>query len=527
MKKRSYISIWTFLLMFGCLFIFYANYKHDINPINNDKSYISRQLLSYKANCSPKAIDNFPEDLFSKKARQSGALIIHFLITIYMFIGLAIVCEDYFVPCLECICENLKLQPDVAGATFMAAGSSAPELATTIIGVFIAKDDIALGAVVGSADYNLMFVIGLSALFAKTVIQLNWWPLFRDCAFYSISIILLALVIYDNLVYWYEAIVFIFFYGIYIVLNYFNKSLELWAKMLVTKYLPNCTINNENLSDEAFLMSNEVAEDLHTTSTGIEMINSGTESDEDYESGKLIGTRNRNGSCCSSDIDFAKKTGCAMCLRSCFATLELPDKKKARWWNYFYYGLCYPLRFFLCVSIPDCKERFFRKWFWITFINSCIWIGMYSYIMIWMITVIGFTLGIPDSVMGLTFIAAGSSVPDAIASVLVVREGQGDMAVSNAVGSNVFDILICMGVPWLIKCLTLGKPILIYSKGLLYATITLFMTVFGLVFITHLYSWKMTKSFGYILIIIYVAFLVVCCMYELNVFGLVHPPECI
>lgn len=37
---------------------------------------------------------------------------------------------------------ELKLSPDVAGATFMAAGSSAPELATVIIGVFFAKDDI-------------------------------------------------------------------------------------------------------------------------------------------------------------------------------------------------------------------------------------------------------------------------------------------------------------------------------------------------------------------------------------------------
>lgn len=39
---------------------------------------------------------------------------------------------------------ELKLSPDVAGATFMAAGSSAPELATVIIGVFFAKDDIGM-----------------------------------------------------------------------------------------------------------------------------------------------------------------------------------------------------------------------------------------------------------------------------------------------------------------------------------------------------------------------------------------------
>jgi len=44
--------------------------------------------------------------------------------------------------------------------------------------------------------------------------------------------------------------------------------------------------------------------------------------------------------------------------------------------------------------------------------------------MVWMVTIIGFTFGIPDSVMGITFLAAGSSVPDALGSVLVVRQGR-------------------------------------------------------------------------------------------------------
>ena len=65
--------------------------------------------------------------------------------------------------------------------------------------------------------------------------------------------------------------------------------------------------------------------------------------------------------------------------------------------------------------------------------------------MVWMITVIGFTFGIPDTVMGLTFIAAGVSVPDCLSGVAVVKEGHGDMAISNAIGSNVFDILMCLG----------------------------------------------------------------------------------
>ena len=89
----------------------------------------------------------------------------------------------------------------------------------------------------------------------------------------------------------------------------------------------------------------------------------------------------------------------------------------------------------------------------------------------------------------ITLIAFGASVPDALSSLLVAKNGkfelewrqmeemfkqslwfvtgQGDMAVSNAIGSNVFDILICLGIPWLVRCLTIDKAdhINVKSKG--------------------------------------------------------------
>jgi Ca2+/Na+ antiporter len=54
---------------------------------------------------------------------------------------------------------------------------------------------------------------------------------------------------------------------------------------------------------------------------------------------------------------------------------------------------------------------------------TIVWLCLLTYLMVWMVTIIGFTFGIPDSVMGITFLAAGSSVPDALSSVLVVRQG--------------------------------------------------------------------------------------------------------
>jgi Ca2+/Na+ antiporter len=54
---------------------------------------------------------------------------------------------------------------------------------------------------------------------------------------------------------------------------------------------------------------------------------------------------------------------------------------------------------------------------------AIVWLSVWTYLMVWIVTIIGFTFGIPDSVMGITFLAAGSSVPDALSSVLVVRQG--------------------------------------------------------------------------------------------------------
>lgn len=88
----------------------------------------------------------------------------------------------------------------MAGATFMAAGSSAPELATVVIGVFFAKDDIGISGVIGSAVFNIMFVISVCALCSGTVCQLNWWPLVRDCFFYCVSILVMLLVIVNDVI---------------------------------------------------------------------------------------------------------------------------------------------------------------------------------------------------------------------------------------------------------------------------------------------------------------------------------------
>ena len=60
-------------------------------------------------------------------------VIFHILGVIYMFLGLMIVCDNFFGPALDVMVDKWSIDDDVAGATFMAAGGSAPELATSFI----------------------------------------------------------------------------------------------------------------------------------------------------------------------------------------------------------------------------------------------------------------------------------------------------------------------------------------------------------------------------------------------------------
>ena len=200
-----------------------------------------RHLLAVEPNSTVAAEDEeperdplFPPDLFTKTQLKQGGVICYMVGVLYMFVALAIVCDEFFVPALDVIIEKFGISEDVAGATFMAAGGSAPELFTAVIGVFVAFSDVGIGTVVGSAVFNILFVIGMCALFSKTVLHLTWWPLFRDCTFYSVSLITLILFFVDNFIMWWEALLLLFVYILYVIFMKFNAQAERGIKRMLS-----------------------------------------------------------------------------------------------------------------------------------------------------------------------------------------------------------------------------------------------------------------------------------------------------
>lgn len=177
----------------------------------------------------------FPDDIFTMQQRRRGAVLLHVFGVIYTFFALAIVCDEFFVPALEVIIERLELIPDVAGATFMAAGGSAPELFTSIMGVFVSFDDVGIGTIVGSAVFNILFVIGACAIFSGSVLALTWWPLFRDCTFYSIGLLILILFFRDNYIELYEALILLSIYAAYVTFMRWNHQVEMFVKRTILR----------------------------------------------------------------------------------------------------------------------------------------------------------------------------------------------------------------------------------------------------------------------------------------------------
>ncbi|KAM4529754.1 sodium/potassium/calcium exchanger 4 isoform 2-T2 [Fundulus diaphanus] len=505
-------------------------------------------------NCSAPAIHEFPDDLFTNNERKSGAVLLHIAATLYMFLALAITCDEYFVTSLEKICEKLDLSEDVAGATFMAAGSSAPELFASVIGVFITHGDVGVGTIVGSAVFNILCIIGVCGIFAGQVVVLTWWPVFRDSFYYTLSVIALIAFIYDEKIVWWESLVLVIMYVGYILVMKFNSSMQ---RFFMGKSSKNVANGNAATSSEMEDVKPSKAYSRGSVVMVDEMMNASPSKFRFPEAGLRVMVTSH----------FGPKTRLRMASRLIITEKlvqaangvetqvtdgkveiengnvpeDKPEDKEAeenetispfhiprnvgskiKWL------ISWPLLLLLFITVPNCAKPRWEKFFMVSFILSTVWIAVFSYLMVWMVTIIGFTLGIPDVIMGITFLAAGTSVPDCIASLIVARQGLGDMAVSNTIGSNVFDILVGLGVPWALQtmCVNYGSEVMINSRGLVYSVVLLLGSVALTVSGIHINKWQLDLKLGVYVLVLYAVFLCFSIMIEYNVFTFVNLPMC-
>ncbi|XP_035385872.1 sodium/potassium/calcium exchanger 2-like isoform X2 [Electrophorus electricus] len=518
----------------------------------------------------------YPEDLFSLEERRRGAVALHMIGMLYMFIALAIVCDEFFVPALTVIIEKLAISDDVAGATFMAAGGSAPELFTSVIGVFISHSNVGIGTIVGSAVFNILFVIGMCAVFSKEILNLTWWPLFRDVSFYILDLVMLIVFFLDNHISYGESIALLLAYATYVLFMKYNSHVETLVKGLLNrnqvvevvepqpKVSPvdaedeskpsakprlqrggsSASLHNSLMRNSIFQLmihtldplSEEFADSELGTYGKLKYYHSVTEEGKFREKASILhkiakkkcqvedanGVADKNLPNSSSvEVEVCPplngttaqetETGDDEDEEDQPLSLSWPESGRKR----FTYLFLLPIVFPLWITLPDVRKPTSKKFFPITFLGSICWIAAFSYLMVWWAHQVGETIGITEEIMGLTILAAGTSIPDLITSVIVARKGLGDMAVSSSVGSNIFDITVGLPFPWLLYSLVHElQPVAVSSNGLFCAIVLLFLMLLFVIISIAACKWKMSKLLGFIMFLLYVVFLVVSVMLE-------------
>lgn len=562
-------------------------------------------------------------------------LIFYFFLLFYTFVGIAIVCDDLFVPALEMIAEKLEISNDVAGATLMAAGGSAPELATSFIGTF-QQSDIGFGTIVGSAVFNVLFVIGACVLLTpdeKAPLILTWWPLARDCTYYILTLATLAAFMHDSKIEVWEACVQFILYIGYVLLMKFSSQIEAMVKRRLGIPIavaededpenpnfefenPNCfhlgvlqvLSNLNNIADTAAVACvTRIKGDARAVFREIDTHHRGRIELEDMKTLlKSLGRINKpledshvrivckqidpTGKDCITEKSFVdwylasqksirervrevfdkldqNKSGTISCkavkcvlnelgnnpsideislaLRGINETEEINFQEFNKWYcNALFWTdveedefqsmgqqahdkfmdlfssevsvkqkamniFTIPLIIILMI-VPDCRLPGKEGLRYFTFFGSILAIGAFAYVMVDAASKIGATLGIPDVVMGITVLAAGTSVPDLLSSVIVARQGEGDMAVSSSIGSNIFDVTVGLPLPWLtfnIVTVIIGcerNYFRVSSDGRLfeYLSVLLGMVVLVIGSIT-IFKFKMSRGLGFVMFLLY------------------------
>lgn len=97
---------------------------------------------------------------------------------------------------------------------------------------------------------------------------------------------------------------------------------------------------------------------------------------------------------------------------------------------------------------------------------------------------------------------------------------------SNTLGANTLDILLCLGLPWMIKILMSQQDIAIVSGALRFSVLSIVACVIAFYLVTALCKYRLNKKVGVICLILYAIFLAFALSFELNVLFMVNLPMC-
>ena len=265
---------------------------------------------------------------------------------------------DYFVDGSSNLAKALKIPTLIIGLTVVAFGTSAPEAVVSVIASMQGSNEIAVSNVIGSNIFNLLIVLGVSALFGK--LKANRQIITKDFLFSILATIILIAFIFDK-----------FLSGTSTNSITTGEGIVLLSILVLYVYSLILTATNEKkLKTEKHKLTTK---DLVMLVGGL--------------GGIILGGE---------------------------------------------------------FVVNSAKE-------------------------------IALSWGISETLVGLTIVSVGTSLPELVTSIMAVRKGETDIAIGNVIGSNIFNILLVLGLSGTISQLVIKSETLIDSLILLGVSIMCYL----------------------------------------------------
>lgn len=304
---------------------------------------------------------------------------------LFLIIGMALLIKgaDWFVEGSSNIAKALKIPSLIIGLTLVSIGTSLPELSVSVNSSLQGAVDMSVGNVVGSNIFNVLVVIGCSALFTPMIVQKNMFkydiPILIGI---YLAFILFSFVITPNVISLVEGIIIFICFICYILFLIFRTK-------------------KENRENKVF---------------------------ENKENIKISWPKNL---------------------------------------------------IFIVIGVVGI---IFGGEFVVTTAKT-----------------LAIKFGMSELLVSLTIVAVGTSLPELVTSMVAAKKGENDIAVGNAIGSCVFNILLILGLSSIVSPLTIDSSTLIDVLVMLLSVV--------LIFIFAIKSYKINKGNGIILISMYVIYL--------------------
>ncbi|KAL3937607.1 MAG: hypothetical protein SGBAC_007316 [Bacillariaceae sp.] len=405
----------------------------------------------------------------------------------------AVVTEERLVPALNVIADRFKIPDDIAGATLMAAGASSPELFSSFVALFITHSAMGMGTIVGSEIFNQL-VICAGAVYASKSgeLRLDRKIVFREVGFYGLAILLLYIVMQDvrevpmsNEVTDAEDVeleehIFVSFGGSLMIFAGYIAYVVVCANMkAVVAFSERVSSHSWRRTSYRAIPKVEQADMVEETKDGarddcndedltIEMIVTKRSDDEDDLLAIDPNTSMEEVVDHEGTVSHRRHVHSTLDSDATLSTIRRKDHQEdqqehtsliafptnAPEWQILLYFFLLPLRYAMHYTVPDVNvpqqdgalDKTSRAY--LATFQCLLWLIMGSYTMVSSLESLATLMNVPDSVVGVTVSAAGTSLPNYIASRIAAEKGLGNQAVSNAFGSNTFNILVGLGLPW-------------------------------------------------------------------------------